>query len=177
MQRLIRLRELPGIQRASELCRLGYLFDYPHVSTTMEEINRISVCLFSVTAADTLVDDDDTFTSDEGEEPLTPESYENMFSAALAPWDDRTKSFWEAISWDISDGKGNELNCTHLFARQIIAVTGNLIDGIRFTPDGTGRWYMDDVDDPEEVVQGLTERLQREVAAFLIKRNSDERKH
>jgi hypothetical protein len=152
------------------LCRNPRLFEYPKAADTQLEIDDISISLFSVTRDDTLADEDDEFFADPGEELLTAESYELKFGAAMAPWDAVTRAFWEGIGWDISDGQGGELNCAHLFARQIIAVEGGLIEGARFTPDGTGRWYMNEPAEPIAGDAEIAARLQPEIDAFLARR-------
>ena len=186
MADLIRLRDLPGIQRASDLCRNPRLWDYPQRSYTQQEIDEISISLFSITAADTIFEigdyfDDDQFDDDQFEDddevdedtsdPQTADSYEANFGAASAPWDDSTRTFWEAIGWDLSDGRGKELICAHLFARQIIAVEGKLVEGARFSADGSGREYFGDADGEDGGDDVIAHRLQREVDAFLAKRS------
>ena len=134
----------------------------------MIEVNEASVRLFSITQGDTLVGEDDVFENHGiDEEPLTAETYEANFRAAMLPWPD-SQPFFEAIGWDISNGRGGELECAHFFARQIVALEGDLVEGVRFTPDGSGSWYCAEDD---KILDSLTEErmaanLEREIAAF-----------
>lgn len=61
------------------------------------------------------------------------------------------------LGWDITDGAGNELQCAHFFARQILIAESGWIKGVKFMPDGSGRM-------PEEEMQELSEE---ELAANL----------
>ena len=128
---LVPLRDLPGVQRAADLCRNPRNFEYLAAGFTMEEVADISIRLFSITAWDTELDVDDEL------EGMTPAEYEANFQVTRLPWPE-SQPFWEALGWDISDGNGGELICAHLFARQIIATMGELVEGAKFTPDGSG---------------------------------------
>jgi hypothetical protein len=159
MTELIKLRDLPGVQRATDLCRSPRNFEYPTGSYTAAEIDEISVKLFGIRAWETFTTDDDP----------DKDEYEAQFNAARDLWPN-SRLYWEAIGWDISDGLGGELISAHLFARQIIATRLDLVDGAKFTPDGTGASNTDEWGDPIEPEQGLATRLQQEAAAFLRNR-------
>lgn len=45
---LVRLRDLPGVQRVTELCQNPRLWEYPDSTTTMQEVDEASVSLFGV---------------------------------------------------------------------------------------------------------------------------------
>lgn len=173
---VISLRDLPGIQRASDLCRNPRNFDYPQSSYTAEELAEISIRLFGIPEWETWwpiptpeynpVTNNVEFTVEEERERIEREEYENQFGATKLPWQ-QAKAFWNALGWDLSDGADAELICAHCFARQIIAVTGELVDGAKFTPDGSGRWQPDDLD----ATDSLEERLKREAEQFIIERS------
>lgn len=152
------------------MCRAGTPFDPPNIAETTQRIDDVSIGLFGVTLEDTICHDYDEFPADDGEEPFTPEEYEKRFSATWAPWD-QAKPFWEAIGWDLTDGKGKPLKCHWCFERQIIACSFELVEGARFTPDGSGRWQgaiAEELD--ERRLQAWTEELRRQVQSFLEKK-------
>lgn len=174
---LIRLRDLPGVQRANDLCRNPRNFDYPQSSYTAAELAEISIRLFGIPEWETWwhaptpeynfeTGQYETINEDENER-IEREEYEVQFHATRLAWAE-AEVFWEVIGWDLSDGDGGELLSAHCFARQIIAVTGELIEGAKFTIDGTGRWEPDDIDESES----LEERLRREAEQFMIGRSS-----
>jgi hypothetical protein len=160
---LFGLRDLPGVQRAIELCRNPQNFDYPQSSYTGTELAELSIRLFSIAQWDTIWESAEM---ENERERLEREEYEAQFNATRLPWTE-AETFWKAIGWDISDGHGGELICAHYFTRQIIVVTGDLVDGAKFTPDGTGRWEPDDMTASES----LGERLRREAERFMIGRS------
>lgn len=157
------LRGLDGMQRIVDLCRNPRLFDYPILYDTMVEIDAVSIRYFGMTFQETFADEDDEFTAEGGEELLTHETYEASFRPALLPWPDMGVVF-EVLGWDMSDGAGKELPCGHLFARQIIAVEGNLIDEATFYPDGSGV-RPDDFDDADGEAWGAS--IQRQAVEFM----------
>ncbi len=164
-EKLIELRTLPGISRVIDLYAKPDCWDYPNSIETMAIVNEASAGLFAITHDDTLADEETVFLSDEGDEPFTLEEYEERFNATRAAWPE-ARTFFEAIGWDLSDGRGSQLICAPLFERQIIAVAFDLVDGAAFTPDGSGSWSGYDSDEPEDE-EAMAERLEREVAAFL----------
>ena len=162
MSELIRLRELPGIQSIAELCLNPRNFEYPTLSYTSEKINAVSVGLFGITEYDTYedeLDEDDEPEEDAGE-------YEQQYAVASLPWP-QGETFWTFIGWDISDGKGQELICSHFFARQIIAVARELVDGAKFTPDGSGIAAYDFDGSLVEPEERWEQALQRQAERFL----------
>src|SRR3546814_10998413 len=72
--------------------------------------------------------------------------------------------FWRAIGWDISDGAGHELICAHCFDRQIIAATGDLVEGACVNLDARGALTRAPVDEG-----ALEDSLKREADAFIAK--------
>jgi hypothetical protein len=157
---LIRLRDLPGVQRATDLCRNPRNFEYPQAAYTSAEIAEISIRLFGITEWDTLWD-----IPEEGPLPDVSDEeaeYELQYEPTRLPFE-QARIFWEAIGWDISDGARKELVSAHCFARQIIAVTRELVEGAAFTPDGSGRYAREDPGAEEE----LEDRLLREAEQFM----------
>lgn len=128
-EEVIVFRDLPGIQRVEEIFRNPWALAKDRQRATFEALNDISNSLFCVREYDTLADDD------LDEEAL--EKYELPFDVCDLPWDE-ARPFWEAIGWDISDGRGNEYPYAHYFTRQIIAATRSLMVEARFCPDGSG---------------------------------------
>lgn len=163
-----RLRDLPGVDEVEGIYHVPSSFDYYNVRQTMETIDRVSISLFSLSCHDTdydcfeWVDDDE---ADEG--PPTPEQWETMLSNALKPYAE-TRPFWEALGWDITDGKGNDLRCAHYFAKQIIIAESGWVPDVRFTPDGSGAELP--IEGPELTEEELAERLEQEVRDFFLNR-------
>lgn len=161
---LIRLRDLPGVQRITELCRNPRNFDYPQVSYSAEEIDKVSIGLFGIAEWATRWDDDD---EDAGGADVEAVEFEEQFAQTRMPWPD-VEPFWRAIGWDISDGQGGELISAHCFLRQIIAVAGDLVEGAKLTLDGSGTC---DDEEPDEAPCGIEERLKLEADAFVSRRS------
>jgi hypothetical protein len=193
---LVRLRDLPGVQGITDLCRNPRNFDYPQSSYTAEKIAAVSIGLFGITQWDTefchakpvFEDDDDEEDSAADESDEVPPAvldaydlwtqarrtyqeqsvaYEAQFHPTRVPWSE-IEPFWLALGWDLSDGKGAELVSAHCFARQIIAAARGLVPGAVLTLDGSGAWGAEGA----EQVSGdtLEERLKREADAFIARR-------
>jgi hypothetical protein len=177
MTALIKLRDLPGVERATQLCRNPRNFDYPQSSYTAEELAGISISFFGIPEWETWwlpPESDGNAELRQGklsEEDLAEieesREYEEQFNVTKIPWTE-ARVFWEALGWDLSDGNENELISAHCFARQIIVVAGDLVEGVRLTIDGTGVW------DPEETeaIETVEERLRREADEFMRGRSS-----
>lgn len=153
MTELIRLRDLPYIQRANEICLNPRNFEYPSDRHYEQQFDLISVRLFGITRADTLYDnvweeieDDAVCDGQDSEAGPSREEWERNFSNVMTPYG-QALPFWTAIGWDVSDGRGNELTCLHYFGCQIIAVAGELVDGAVLTLDGSGKPFDTDPDD------------------------------
>lgn len=154
------LRDLPGVQRVTDLTRNPRNFEYPQTATTMQEIEAVAVSLFGVCHWGlTWIDEPD-------DDPSERDEWEGTFSVTLLPWPE-SRPFWEALGWDISDGRGGELISAHWFMRPIIAVEGGLDEDARYTPDGSGVTTTDCDDDRGGA---LEDRLQAEASAFLSRR-------
>ncbi len=80
---------------------------------------------------------------------------------------EEVEQFWTVLGWDITDGKGAELNCAFLFGRQIIAVEGRLVEGARFCSDGSGELADQDENDGND---RLSAALEAEVKAWIAGR-------
>jgi hypothetical protein len=174
MPDLIVLRDLPGVAHISELCLNPRNFEYPQSSYTNVAIHDASVGLFCISAWDTTsydddIEGDDAETEEEGgEEDLDGEEVhpEDRYQVTVLPWP-ASKPFWEAIGWDISDGRGNELVSAHYFARQIIACVGGLVEGAEFHPNGDGTAAFDDDGQPINRDQAWVDTLETQAAEFL----------
>lgn len=157
-----RLRDLPGVQRVTDLTRNPRLFDSLNVNATMAEIENIVVSLFGVPSSwlEWIDESDD--------DPDEKSKWEMNFKVTTLPYAD-AEPFWSAIGWDVSDGKGNELLSAHWFMRPIIAAIRELEDGGTFTPDGSGHWPVIEGDGAEEEIRlaQISGRLEADVAAFF----------
>lgn len=154
------LRDLPGVQRVTDLTRNPRLFEYPQATGTMNQIAEVVVSLFGVSHWHMeWIDEPD-------DDPDEKQEWEKHFQVIRLPWP-QSQPFWEAIGWDISDGRGNELVSAHWFMRAIIAAEGRLDEYARFTPDGSGRWPDAEDDEPDT---SFADRLQAEADAFLKRR-------
>jgi hypothetical protein len=131
----------------------------------MDEIDRVSISLFSLSDVDADYDDWDW---EDDENPPSKAEWDSLLSNAMKPYSE-TRPLWQALGWDITDGKDRELDCAHYFAKQIMLVESGWIEGAQFTPDGSGTELVYDDSDPTE--EELTERLEREAKAFLLRRN------
>ena len=150
----IKLRDLPGVMQVEAMCRARVPFDPPHESETFRRIDEKSISLFGITLDDTIYDEDDW-------------DYEQRFSATWALWE-QAQTYWEAIGWDLTDGKGQPLRCHWCFERQIIACMFNLVKGTVFTPDGSGRWAGETNDELEaRRLEAWKEELERQAQRFL----------
>ena len=164
-----RLRDLPGVMKIEAMCRTpGYFWDY-RIRTSMDEIDRVSVALFSLPY---LATDYDDFDWSDDEDPPTQEQWDALMSNALRPYDEQASQFWlQGMRWDITDGKGRELACAHWFAKQIIIAESGWVEGVSLTADGSG--FLPSASEEEEppLSEGeLEERLLREVRAFYTRR-------
>lgn len=153
MPQLICLRDLPGVQEVTDLCRDGRNFDYPTSAYTQQTIDKVSLDLLGVTQEDTRWEVEESESEQETAERV---EYEEQFRVTQLPWP-ASEPFWRAIGWDISDGKGSELISAHWFVRQIIAAEGELVEGSHLPGKAAAIWND---------AAGL-ERLQREVDAFM----------
>ena len=138
------------------MCLNGRNFEYPTASYTREKIDAVSVRLFAIAERHTWTDPDDPEAQD----------YENQFHSTRLTWPE-SEPFWTAIGWDISDGRGNELNCAYLFARQIIAVTGGLVDGAVLSLSGGAMAAYDDNGELIDADRRWCESLEEEAAQYL----------
>lgn len=159
-----RLRDLPGVAGIEELCRVPSYFDERNIWETLERIDAVSVGLFSLSYWCTGYD---CFEWDPDEDRPTREQWDQLLSNAMKPYSD-THGFWEAAGWDITDGKGRELECAHYFAKQIIVAEFGNVEGVELTPDGSGSEPT--YEGPELTEDELAERLESEVQAFLLRR-------
>jgi hypothetical protein len=165
MPELKRLRELPGVMEIEAMCGVAEPWDGYNRTWTRNRIDAVSVSLFGLPYGVTSYDWFDW--EEDGEEQPTEEQWEALLSNANRPYSE-TEQFWTALGWDITDGRGRELNCAHWFARQIIVCESGLVDGAVFTPDGTGKAPV--YAGPEPTEDELTERLEDEVRSFLMRR-------
>ena len=159
-----RLRNLPGIQRISELCRIPANFDDLSRSDTMIEIDNVSIQLFCIGQIETIwhIDDDDG-----PDVRAEAAAYETQFDNVMRPYA-QSQPFWELLDWDITDGNGKELNCAVWFARQIIALEGSLVDGVCFKPDGSGDLAPSAADEDEEgELERWSEALEAQAQQFI----------
>lgn len=182
MAELIRLRDLPGMQRIIELAANPAQHN-PNMRTLLdEEIDALSIRLFRITEWDTYFFE---YESDDGEEAGVEcwsndneEEDETVSDEELERWEqfdasllncsrhyDETKPFWELLGWDISDGKGEEMVCAHRFLRQILAVHSGIVEGAQFCPLADGKRILDAQD-----VESLEARLGAEAQAFYARR-------
>jgi len=120
-----RLRDLPGVSEIEALCQVPSYFDERNIRETMERIDAVSIGLFSLSYFDT---DYDCFYWDDDEDPPSEERWDGLLSNALKPYGE-TEAFWRALGWDITDGRGRELDCAHYFARQTIIAESGWIEG------------------------------------------------
>lgn len=162
MERPIRLRELPGIADIELKCKSRSYFDERNIATTLEQINSVSISLFSLSYWGTAYED---FDWSEDENPPTEDQWDTVLWNAIRPYD-KVRGFWEALGWDLTDETGRELDCAHFFAEQIIILESGWVEDVRLTPDGSGALQPYDEPLGEEE---LAERLQREAAAFLLR--------
>lgn len=160
-----RLRDLPGVAQIEGWCQVPSYFDDRNIRDTLYEIDRVSISFFCLSYNDADYDDWDW---EEDENPPSEAEWETRLSNSMKPYSD-TQPFWEAIGWDITDGKGCELDCAHYFAKQIILAESGWLEGVEFTPNGSGSESV--FDDEELDEEELAERLQEEVKAFLLRRN------
>jgi hypothetical protein len=160
-----RLRDLPGVSEIEALCQVPSYFDERNIRETMERIDAVSIGLFSLSYFDT---DYDCFDWDDDEDPPSEERWDGLLSNALKPYGE-TEAFWRALGWDITDGRGRELDCAHYFARQTIIAESGWIEGVQLTPDGSG---SEPVSEGSELTEEeLAERLEQEVRDFLLRRS------
>jgi hypothetical protein len=151
------LRDLPGVQRVTDLTRGPRNFEYLSFIGTMNEIEGVSVKLFGT------CDRFQRWIDEEGDDPDEKAEWERNFAVTQLPWSE-SRPFWEAIGWDISDGRDEELISAHWFMRSIIVTARGLDEEAKFTPNATGKWpdQDDDLD--------LAERLQAEAEIFMKRR-------
>src|SRR3546814_1757924 len=90
--------------------------------------------------------DDDSYEDEIIDTAAEAEAWEEKFHATRLPWP-QNEPFWRAIGWDISDGAGHELICAHCFDRQIIAATGDLVEGACVNLDARGALTRAPVDE------------------------------
>lgn len=192
MVELIRLRDLPGIQRISELCLNPRNFEYPQRSYTQSEVDEVSTKLFCITAWETGYDFvrytrfaqlGNAFDNEEEGEDLEEEDedldedesdlddpdrviHEQQFHVTSMVWP-TSEPFWHAIGWDISDGRGGELICAHLFARQIIALEAKIHPAASFFPLANGAPLFDGWGEPIKQEDRLAATLEEQAKAFL----------
>jgi hypothetical protein len=188
------LRDLPGVQGIAGLCHMPHLWEHPYLRETQDKVDAVSTKLFCITALNTkfygidrfsheddLEEDeeeeeedtdgwseDDSFDIEEYRAELKAEeaSHEEKFQAVTMPWP-ASKPLWDVLGWDISDGKGNELICAHLFCRQIIAVEGSLIPGAHFCPEGDGLPAFDDEGRPIDREKAWASSLAADAERFM----------
>jgi hypothetical protein len=165
MERPIRLRDLPGIAEIELKCKSRSYFDDRHKADTLAHINEVSESLFSLPYWLTDYYDYDW---SEADDPPMHAQWDTILANAERDFDE-AREFWEALGWDLSDEKGRELNCAHWFARQIIILESSWIDDVVLTPDGSGRFIVQDNEPLDE--DALAERLYREAEAFLLRQN------
>ena len=163
---IIRLRDLPGIMEIEALCHVPKHFDYYNIGDTMERIDVVSVSLFSVSYDAT---DYDGFEWSDVEDAPSEAQWDGWLSNAMKPYS-VTRPFWEALGWDITDGKGRELNCAHYFTKQIIIAESGWVEGVQLTPDGSGKEPA--YEGPELTEEELAQKLEREAQEFLLRQNS-----
>jgi hypothetical protein len=161
-----RLRDLPGVAQIEGWCKVPSYFDDLNIRATMDEIDRVSISLFCLSYYETGYDLYDW----EGDvDPPSRDQWETWLWNSMRPYSE-SQPFWEALGWDITDGKGQELDCAHYFTKQIIIAESGWIEGIGLTLDGSGKEPVHANAAEELSEEELTERLEREVQAFLLRR-------
>lgn len=166
MERPIRLRDLPGIAEIELKCKSPSYFDERNKAETLEEIDRVSVGLFSLPYWLTQYDH---FIWDDVDDAPSEDEWETILWNAQRQYND-ARQFWDALGWDLTDENGTELDCAHWFARQIILAESGWIEGVELTPDGSGSLDLQDNEPLSE--DELAERLASEAQAFLLRRNA-----
>jgi hypothetical protein len=166
MPELNKLRDLPGVLEIERMCGVAEAWDGHNRLWTRRRIDEVSISLFSLPHGGTSYD---CFEWDEDDEDRpTREQWDSLMANAMRPYSE-TEEFWtRAMGWDVTDGQGRELKCAHWFATQIIICETGLVQGVVFTPNGTGKEPV--CEGPELTEEELAERLEEEVRAFLTRR-------
>lgn len=156
---LIELRNLPGVERITALCRNDRNFEYPQSGETLREIDEVCIRLFGITNYYL------EWVDDESDDQTEKREWKLNFQVVDLPWPE-ARLFWESIGWDVSDGNGNELISAHWFMRPIIAAVKELDEDAKLTLDGSGVWKSENEID----LDALTTSLEAQAQEFLARR-------
>jgi hypothetical protein len=168
MSELKKLRDLPGVMEIERMCGVAEAWDGYNRSWTRRRIDEVSTSLFSLPHGATSYDCFEW--EDDDEDRPTREQWDSLMSNAMRPYS-QTEAFWtQAMGWDITDGQGGELKCAHWFAAQIIICETGLVEGVVFTPDGSGQEPA--CEGPALSEEEVAERLEDEVRAYLTRRTA-----
>lgn len=173
MAELIRLRDLPGMQRIIELSANRKQHDRNQRNLLDDEADELSIRLFRITLHDTYLSYDEV--EDDSPDAISDEEWERcqQFEMCLRNCDlpfEQARPFWESIGWDVSDGQGDEMRGAHLFLRQIIAVASGVIEDATFHPAADGKPEEREVADFDAQIQSMERGLEAEAQSFLARR-------
>jgi len=161
VERPIRLRDLPGISRIEQMLKVRELVTEPGLGRLMEAVDKVSIALFSIGIPETYWELDG---DEDPEEEAEQAEYEAQFQNVMKPYR-VTAPFWSALGWDITDGKGDELGSAIWFGRQIIALEGELVEGVKFHPYATGTLRDEEVE--EQDVERWGDELRRQAEEWM----------